>query len=223
MRQIFNEHEGRDRACPVYASANPNPDKFQNKYRATSIRLQFWDYRWAGAYFITICTHHKKHFFGEIEQGVLNYSAAGAIADVLWYEIKNHHTGIDLGGFVVMPNHIHGILILHANDDLDASSEIVDDTTELASTQTGHALSLLGQSRFQNIGKKSVSSIIGGYKSAVTKHTKRLHLPFAWQPRFYEHIIRDELDYERVAQYIENNPQNWTQDRFWGASDTDNL
>lgn len=87
--------------------------KFQNKYRIPSARLQNWDYRWAGVYFITICTKDRIHYFGEVKNGKMYLSPVGVLADVLWYEIKNHNKKVELGRYVVMPNHIHGILILN--------------------------------------------------------------------------------------------------------------
>lgn len=200
-------------------------DKFKNKYRIASTRLQNWDYGWSGAYFITICTQNRENYFGKIENGKMQLSQIGVIADILWYEIKNHAKNIKLGEFVVMPNHIHGILIL--NNDINV------DTNVDTNVETGHALSLppsppqpppsqspqspqtIGQKRFQNIGKNTVSSIIGSYKSAVTKHSHRLGYDFKWQTRFYEHIIRNEKSFNRITSYIINNPINWKIDKFY--------
>ncbi len=86
--------------------------KYMNKYRSESARAQWWDYGWNGAYFITICTADREHFFGEIKNGKMILSPTGVIADLLWHEITNHSKYVELGDFVVMPNHIHGILIL---------------------------------------------------------------------------------------------------------------
>ena len=196
-------------------------EKYKNKYRIESTRLQNWDYRWAGAYFITICTQRREHYFGEIIDGKMQLSNIGVIADILWHEIKNHAKNVELGSFVVMPNHIHGILIL--NNDFITN----DDNGGDGVVETGHALSLqsqppqqqqqqtIGQKRFQNIGKNSVSSIIGAYKSAVTKHARRLGYRFAWQSRFYDHIIRDEKSFYTISNYIINNPAKWTDDKFY--------
>ena len=228
-------------------------DKFQNKYRIPSARLQHWDYGWDAAYFVTICTKDRECFFGEIENGLMNLSKIGVIADVLWYEIKNHATNIELGEFVVMPNHIHGIIILNGNDKLNATGNSnnsndknvagdsdgsgVAGVADDPDVETGHALSLrsqlqlqlqsqppppqptepektIGQQRFQNQGKNTLSSIVGGYKSAVTKHANRLQLNFAWQPRFHDHIIRDEKSFQNISAYIINNPGNWNKDEL---------
>lgn len=91
--------------------------KFQNKYRISSTRLQNWDYRWNAPYFITICTENKEHYFGEIVNGKMILSNQGILADVFWYEIKTHATHVELDEFTVMPNHIHGILILNNPND----------------------------------------------------------------------------------------------------------
>ncbi|HNS42927.1 MAG TPA: hypothetical protein PKN22_09220, partial [Taishania sp.] len=87
-------------------------DKFQNKYRNGTFRAQWWDYGWNGAYFVTICTQGREHYFGEIKDGKMILSHTGVIAHLLWHEIPKHHTHIELGDFVVMPNHIHGIIII---------------------------------------------------------------------------------------------------------------
>jgi len=86
--------------------------KFRNKYRIQSARAQWRDYGWNGAYFITGCTRHRYHYFGEIRISKMILSETGIIADTLWREIPNHFPFIDLGEFVVMPNHFHGILVM---------------------------------------------------------------------------------------------------------------
>ncbi|MCB9510031.1 MAG: transposase [Deferribacteres bacterium] len=208
-------------------------EKFKGKYRNESARLQNWDYGRDAAYFITICTKNREHYFGEIENSKMRFTPAGAIAHVLWHEIKHHAKNIELGEFVVMPNHVHGMIILNGNDagtgdDVVGTGHAVGTTDDVGTT---HALSLppdapppppndqpptgektVGQNRFQNQGKNTISSMIGSYKSAVTKHCNRLDLPFAWQPRFHDHIIRDEKSFLRISEYIKNNPANWAQD-----------
>jgi len=183
-------------------------DKYQNRYRIQSSRLQNWDYGWDGFYFVTICTQNREYYFGEIHNGTMDLSKIGIIADILWHEIKNHAKNIELDAFVVMPNHIHGILVLNGNGNVE----------------TGHALSLpqpnkktIGQNRFQNIGKNTLSSIIGGYKSAVTKHAHRLGFVFEWQRNYWEHIIRNDDEYQRIAQYIMDNPKKWAMDKLNGG------
>jgi len=192
-------------------------EKYKNKYRIQSARLQNWNYGWAGAYFITICTKNRESYLGKIVNGKIQLSNIGILADVFLYEIRNHSKNVELGEFVVMPNHVHLILILH-ND------KKIDDDIVVVVVETRHALSLqsqpqpqpqpqsIGKNRFQNQGKNTVSSIIGSYKSAVTKHAHRLGYEFGWQSRFYDYIIRNNTEYERIKNYIINNPQNWEKD-----------
>ncbi len=200
-------------------------DKFQNKYRIPSARLQNWDYSSNGAYFITICTNNREHYFGEIRQEKMVLSNCGVIADLMWYEIKNHAKNIELGEFIVMPNHIHGILIMNNigskndNDNHDHNDDNNHDRDH-DHVETRHALSLpptppIGKQRFQNQGKNTISSIVGSYKSAVTKHCNRLGIEFGWQTRFHDHIIRDSNSFENIQNYIANNPLNWNNDKFY--------
>jgi len=195
-------------------------DKFRNKYRISSTRLQNWDYGWNAAYFVTICTKDRVHNFGKIANDKMILSPVGIIADVLWYEIKNHAKNVELDVFQGMPNHIHGIIVLNGGYVAGNNDKNIDGNVE-----TRHALSLryhppyhpeptIGQTRFQNQGKNTLSSIIGSYKSAVTKHANRLELPHGWQSRFHDHIIRNDDEFNRIRNYIINNPANWKQDKF---------
>ena len=176
-----------------------------NKYRSESARAQWWDYGWNCAYFTTICTADREHFFGEIKDGKMILSPTGVIANLLWHEITNHSKFVELGDFVVMPNHIHGILIL------DKPNETAHTKTTTTINETEKTI---GQNRFQNIGKNTVSSIVGSYKSAVTKHANRLGLKNEWQTRFHDHIIRNDAEYQRISNYIVNNPNKWIEDKF---------
>ena len=207
-------------------------EKFNKQYRNQSARAQWWDYRNNGAYFITICTAYKEHSFGNIVSGNMQLSSVGIIADIFWHEIKKHVSFVNLGEFVVMPNHIHGILIINQplnNENIVEPIMPVETSAQEISpvslVGTRHALSLQtpqtiqtpqtpGQKRFQNQGNNSVSSIIGSYKSVVTRHTNRLGYDFAWQTRFHDHIIRNNDEYQRIANYIIKNPQNWNNDRY---------
>ncbi len=179
-------------------------NKYKNKYRIPSARLPNWDYRWSGAYFITICTANREHYFGQINDDMMTLSPVGVIANILWYEIKNHTKNVELGEFVVMPNHIHGIIFL--------------DNDETNTVETLHATSLQqNKNQYSEISpkSKSVSTIIRSYKSAVTKHARRLQYDFAWQTRFHDHIIRNNNSFNRISEYIINNPANWEQDKFY--------
>jgi len=207
--------------------------KYQNKYRIGSARAQWWDYGWNGAYFITICTKNRKHFFGEIQGEKMILSHVGVIANILWHEIPNHSKFVELGDFVVMPNHIHGILILDKPDDIN--DNVGTNNNPDSVVETGHAPflqtpeqtpeqqshthtsnpSTIGQKRSRNIRKNTVSSIIGSYKSAVTKYANRLGYENGWQERFHDHIIRSDTEYQRISNYIIHNPANWKDDNYF--------
>ena len=143
-------------------------------------------------------------------------SPVGIIADVLWHEIPNHSKFVSLGEFVMMPNHIHGILLI------DKPNEIVDgNNPDGIVVEARHALplrgetgSMPGKTRFQNIGKNTISSIVGSYKSAVTRHANRIALENGWQSGFHDHIIRNHGEYGRIENYIIKNPENWGVDKF---------
>ena len=188
-------------------------EKFQNKYRIKSTRLQNWDYGSNAAYFVTICTQNREHYFGEIINGSMYLSEIGHLANKYWLEIPEHFPFVELDAFVVMPNHVHGIIIINKPNN--------DRTVE-----TRHALSLpipsqpqlqnetIGQQRFQNQGKGSLSAIIGSYKSVLTKNARKIHADFAWQSRFHDHIIRNDDSLQRIRDYIINNALRWREDKF---------
>jgi REP element-mobilizing transposase RayT len=115
---------------------------------------------------------------------------------------------VELGDFVLMPNHIYGILILDKpkTTTIGETKQTIDETEKT-----------IGQNRFQNIGKNTVSSIIGSYKSAVTKHANRLGLKNGWQTRFHDHIIHNDAEYQRISNYIVNNPNKWIEDKFYSV------
>lgn len=190
-------------------------EKFQNKYRIPSARLKNWDYRKTGAYFITICTQNREHYFGNIINGEMQLSGVGILADVFWYEIKNHAKNVELGEYIIMPNHVHGILILNGNvETLHATSL---QTKQTKQTQQQTPSSPPKNETMANISPKSgsASTIIRSYKSAVSKHAHRLGFAMEWQERFHDHIIRDIDEYLRISEYIKNNPRNWDSDKFY--------
>lgn len=210
-------------------------DLYKNRYRIKSTRLENWDYRWNAAYFITICTADRKHYLGEIKNGKMEFSPVGVIADILWHEIIHHTSHVLLGNFVVMPNHIHGILIVD-NPEIPKEENISEGNNEKGkndspgnhshndSVQTLHATSPQSPQPPQNpkdpqmakISPKSnsISTIIRSYKSATTKHAHRLGFEFEWQTRFYDIVIRDDFAFQNISNYIKNNPANWQKDKW---------
>jgi len=179
--------------------------KFRGQYRIESTRLKGWDYSSAGFYYVTICTKDKRPYFGIIGDGVVQLSAMGEIAISYWMEIPEHFSSVGIDEFVVMPNHVHGIVVIRS----DAISRV----------ETPHVASLLPEEdkrQFGPLKPGSLSKIIQGYKSAVTRQVRLMgEQDFAWQPRFYDHIIRDEEDLRRVREYIQGNSIKWELDEYY--------
>lgn len=182
-------------------------NKYKGRYRIPSARWQNWDYSSEAAYFVTICTDNRAHYFGSIKNNIMQLSNIGVIATILWFEIKNHCPNVELGAFVVMPNHIHGIIIIPPSE---TSGETKQDLFNIQARKLN-----VGKKRLRNPGKSSLSSIVGSYKSAVSKYARRLGFEFAWQKRFHDRVIKDPIMFERVANYIDNNVVNWDKDRFY--------
>ncbi|WP_044211085.1 transposase [Flammeovirga sp. OC4] len=170
-----------------------------------TLRLTEWDYRWEADYFITICTKDFKSKFGKIENGKMTLSHIGIIAELFWYQIPTFKTNISLGTYVIMPNHLHGILQIRDFSNKKDTQSLIPPQIQSYNKSYSTASPKEG----------SISAIVRSYKSAVTKHARRLGYSFEWQPKFYDHIIRDGKDFVRIENYIDNNIENWNKDRFF--------
>ncbi|HEX2394360.1 MAG TPA: transposase [Bacteroidales bacterium] len=168
--------------------------KFQNKYRIESSRLQNWDYGQNGDYYVTICTHGMETFFGKVISKEMILNSMGRIAFDCWQSIPDHFGFVILDTFIIMPNHIHGIITINKSAPYNENNIVP---------------------RSRNQGKNTLSSIIGSYKSAVTKSIRKTVFMFSWQPRFYDHVIHHSDSYLRIKKYIEDNPQNWEKDKYF--------
>lgn len=179
-------------------------EKFQNKYRIQSARLQTWNYRRNATYFVTICTRHRACYFGEIANGAMVLSEIGQIVESEWLKTFDLRPDMNLimGAYVVMPNHFHAIIVIGENE---------YNTPSCVSTSHCHFISK--QNKF-GPQSKNLSSVIRGFKSAVTVNARKIRADFGWQPRFHDHIIRDSKGYGRIEQYIVDNPRNWNADTF---------
>lgn len=200
------------------------PEKFKNKYRIESIRLQNWDYRWAGAYFVTICTKDRQHYFGKIEDGKMILSTIGEIVKIEWIKTfgMRPDMNLDMGEFVIMPNHFHAIILIgkneyninqlneRAKERLDGGRDAMHcvSTANETANETAESKNKFGPQ------SKNLASVIRGFKIGVTTNARKINLEFAWQPLFYDQIIRDEKSFENISNYIINNPANWFGDRF---------
>lgn len=177
-----------------------------------NIRLKGYDYASKGLYFITICTKDRVPYFGKIDNQKFEYSPIGAIVYTYWNEIPKHFKNVRLGEFIIMPNHIHGIIEIVCPPhgvDLQLSSE------SFAGTRHGVTLLQKNTNEFGKTIPGSISAIIGQFKSSVTRWCNKNDFKFAWQSRFHDHIIRNESDYNRIEQYIINNVANWKDDKFF--------
>lgn len=159
-----------------------------------SIRLKRYDYSGDGLYFVTINTKKQQHLFGTIENGEMKLNEGGKMALSCWLEIPKHYPNVVLHNFVVMPNHVHGIL------------EIIKDNTPHFSFQDLQNQEL---TPFRSPAK-TLGSIVRGYKIGVVKWFRsNTDIYDVWHRNYYEIIIRSLPDYERIATYIEDNPKNW--------------
>jgi putative transposase len=191
---------------------------FNNKYRIPSNRAQWWDYRRNAVYLITLCTRDRKKFFGEIADNVVHLSETGKVAQSCWENIPDHFPFVTLDEFMVMPNHIHGIIVI---DNPFIYNEIPPETKSIdtARAETLHAMSLpVKNEKMASISPKrgSLSSVIRSFKSAVSKYTGINGInDFAWQPNYYDHIIHNFEEYKRIADYIRNNPLKWKDEKLF--------
>jgi len=210
--------------CPYRECGVNGQIMYDDKNRVSS-RADWWHYGWNAAYFLTMCTKNREHHFGAVEDKKMILSEIGKIADTCWREIIHHARNVELGAYVVMPNHVHGILNLHGNPSNGTPPFAVGTRHALSppkmETESSKSIDPLprgktfAQMRFQNPGKNTISTIIGGFKSAVSKEARRAGYGFEWQSRFNDHIILDEEEYERITLYIINNPANWKDDEFY--------
>ena len=169
-------------------------DKFKGKYRISSARWAAWDYSSNAAYFVTICVANRAHDFGEIVKGHMNLSPLGQSAQDCWNEIPVHFSFVELGASVIMPNHAHGVVIINKP------------------VETQNIASLPNKFGPQS---QNLASIIRGYKIGVTKFARQNNIPFAWQARYHDRVIRTAKEHENISAYILSNPQNWAGDEFF--------
>ena len=174
------------------------------KHHRRSIRLKGYDYTQAGAYFVTICTQDRMCLFGEITEGKMRLNDAGEIVVWTWHDLPNHISNVQLDAFVVMPNHVHGIIVI--TDPVvvvGAGSEPAPTEpapTEPAPTPRMHGLPEIVR-QFKTFSARRINDLRGTPGTPV------------WQRNYYEHIIRDEGSLNRIREYILNNPSRWEMDQ----------
>jgi putative transposase len=165
-----------------------------------SPRLPGYDYTQTGVYFVTLCTFHREYIFGRITNSEMALNELGQIAYNCWQAIPSHFPQVSLDLFVVMPNHIHGLIAID---------------TPVAGTR--HASSLLPSSnaslsRPKGVASGSLGAVVGSYKSAVTR---AISIPHIWQGRYHDHIVRSEPSLNAIREYILYNPARWERDYYF--------
>ncbi|MBS1684636.1 MAG: transposase [Bacteroidetes bacterium] len=178
----------------------------KSRYKISTARLQNWDYGSNAFYFVTICTKSRVPYFGEIiqyaddpsdkTQGIasLRASRMGEVAQDCWEQIPANFPFVELDEFVVMPDHIHGILLFNKEAD------------------TGWQVNKFGPQ------SNNLASVIRGFKSGVKSFATRNEIEFQWQSRFYDRVIRNRNELDRIRKYIQDNPANWLFDKDNGEN-----
>ena len=195
-----------------------------NGFRRQSLRLPDYDYAGNGGYFVTVCTWQRECLFGDVVDGVVRLNDFGAIVRDCWDAIPYHFKHVSLDEYVIMPNHVHGILIINdVNSSVGAqhAAPDVDFLQPDTHTRAQHAAPLQGKSVRRigatpnNVTPGSLGAVIRSFKSATTKRINALRdnagCP-VWQRNYYEHVIRNEGDLHAIREYIACNPAQWSLD-----------
>jgi len=177
-----------------------------------SIRLKEYDYALDGMYFVTICVQDKQCLFGEIVNNEMILNKNGQIVEMIWNELPHHYIHVELGEFVIMPNHIHGIIILvgagfkPAHDEQAGQKSAQDERAGFkpAPTRANHGLSEIVRA-LKTFSARKINELC---------NTRGKQL---WQRNYYEHIIRNEKSHKYIANYIVNNPANWKDDTLYSV------
>ncbi len=170
-----------------------NNIRFKNKYRIPSTRMRTWDYSSSGWYYVTICTKNRICYFGEIKNRKMKLSIVGKQAKNYWIEITDHFKNVTLDEYNVLPNHVHGIIII---------TNIRRDVINHVSTNK----------KKSPMGSKSLGEMIRWFKGRTTFEARKNFPNFSWQSRFYDHIIRDQQSLNKIRWYIRNNHLKWDED-----------
>lgn len=200
---------------------------YKDQYRVESSRLVDWDYSFTGYYFITICTYDRKDYFGHIKNSKMVLSKIGRVAYDYWQEIPTHFPFVTLDEFIIMSNHLHGILTINDVDNtrrdaiyrvspikqnVPSTNKTAGPTNKTAFTITKKSNQKGGITGIDNpMLNKSISRIIRWYKGRCTFEINKNYnnINFSWQPRFYDSVIRIEQDLMRIRKYIRDNPRKY--------------
>jgi putative transposase len=206
-----------------------------------SIRLNGYDYSQAGAYFITICCQEMKHRFGEIVNGEMILNEYGKIAYHEWKKLKDRFANIELDVFQIMPNHMHGIVVIIGPSLAVAQNEIAQNNNSINGiidenknfineiAQNNNSINGIIDENWAGASPArttpNIGDIVGAYKSLVFNlclaiyKSKNELMGKLWHRNYYENIIRNENSYRNISNYIINNPAKWAEDKFYGSID----
>jgi putative transposase len=179
-----------------------------DKHHRRSIRLPGYDYSREGMYFVTICVLGKVCALGEIHDGAMMLNTLGCVVDDCWRWLAEQYPYVQLDEYVIMPNHLHGIIIIREGDDgtrRGASRSALVQTIPTQTTPTK---------------RKPLGRLIGAFKTISTKHINHIYQTPGerfWQRNYYEHIVRTEERYQQIRQYIMTNPQSWADDTEYNS------
>jgi putative transposase len=177
------------------------------KHHRRSIRLKGHDYSQPGAYFVTICTRDQACLFGHVVNGEMRLNDAGEIAQRCWEEIPRHFPLVELDAFVVMPNHVHGIIVIQGRGEASVPLHV-------SKERPGSDASPLRQ-RPNGTQPGSLSAIVQNFKSISTRKMNAARSTPGtpvWQRGFYEHVVRDEEELRAIREYVLGNPARWDED-----------
>lgn len=207
---------------------------YKDKYRSDTNRLKGYDYSSEGMYFVTICTRNRIPYFGSINDGIMQLlSSAGKIVANEWKQTGNIRLRVVLGEWIVMPNHFHGIIYLkpknHAGRGTtwqalplaNAYQKDIEDHTKDGCNPSLQKVDII-QDYKNEFGPQqdNISSVIRGFKSSCTRKIRNSGIGnFAWQRRFYDHIIRSQNTLTKIEEYIRENPVRWFDDRYYSTFD----
>lgn len=184
---------------------------FRNTYRVESSRMPEWDYSSPGYYFVTVCTYDRKQILSKIIDGQVHLKPIGLIANEEWLKTESIRKNVALHEYVIMPNHMHGIIQIKSSVSTSVSTSEIPVETPCHDVSTGNGGNVKRSDAYH--WKPGVlGAIVGQFKIQVSKRAHRGGNPdFQWQPRFHDRVIRDAEELFRIRQYILNNPKKWDQ------------
>jgi putative transposase len=179
-------------------------DTYKNKYRVDTARLKNYDYNGNGLYFVTIGTGENRNYFGTLQKAQLVATPIGKVAGDFWQAIPEHFPFVGVDEFVIMPNHLHSILLFDNPEFFDR--EYVNLTVSEQVEALDGTLEIRNGGNSFGPQTKNLASVIRNYKAAVTSYANKNSIRFKWHPRYHDRIIRSPEELQAVRNYIRQNP-----------------